>query len=308
MNTFGTIPAIFDHAINTPLIPIELTTPRKKPVRILVKMESANPSGSVKDRAAIAMIRDKIETGNLKPETTILDASSGNMAAALALYGAALGVAVTVVCSPSLTAGKRHVITYFGAQLIDNDLGPYTFDCYRKCLDILAKAPAGRYCFMDQLHNPINPAAHQHTTGPEIMRDVPDVRMVVGSLGTGGTMLGVARALRDAGSRAYLVAVCSASGTRFPGVGSFDDGDYRTPFIKTAEEEKVFDTITRIRHDEAMFQLAALRGYGLFCGPQTGAVLAGALRAAELTGIRERIVVISGDAGWKNWDLPRHCV
>jgi cysteine synthase B len=201
-----------------------------------------------------------------------------------------------------LTADKRRMITYFGARLINNDLGPYTFDGYRKCLEILAEAPVGRYCFLDQLHNPANPAAHQYSTGPEIIRQVPDVRMVVGSLGSGGTMLGIARALRQAGSTAYIAAVCSASGTRFPGVGAFDDGDYRTPFINAADEEKAFDVTTRIHHEEAMSQLAVLRHHGLFCGPQTGAVLAGALHVADLTGIHDRIVVVSGDSGWKNWD------
>jgi cysteine synthase len=302
VKTLVKLPAIFDRANNTPLVPIELIAPEGTPVSVLVKLEGTNPSGSVKDRAAIEMIRDKIETGSLTQKTAILDASSGNMASALALYGAALGVAVTVVCNPTLTTDKRRMITYFGARLIENDLGPYTFDGYRKCLEILADAPTDRYCFLDQLHNPANPAAHQHSTGPEIIHQVPDVRMVVGSLGSGGTMLGVARAFRQAGSTAYIAAVCSASGTRFPGVGAFDDGDYHTPFINAAYKEKAFDATMRIHHDEAMFQLTVLRHHGLFCGPQTGAVLAGALHAAELTGIHDRIVVISGDAGWKNWN------
>src|SRR5262249_46846770 len=138
-------------------------------------------SGSVKDRAAVAMIRARLADGSLTPDSVLLDASSGNMACALALFGRSLGVAVEVVCNSNLTADKRRFIEYFGGRVIDNDLGPYTYDGYRKCLALVAADASGRYCFLDQLHCWDNPRAHEESTGPEILVARPGCRLVVGS-------------------------------------------------------------------------------------------------------------------------------
>jgi hypothetical protein len=99
-----------------------------------------------------------------------------------------------------------------------------------------------------------------------------------------------------------VAAVCSSSGSRFPGVGAFDDGDYVTPFLQVARETKAFDFTVRTDSAEVMRQLARLSGLGMFCGPQTGAVISAALRLADEIGLDDGIVIISGDAGWKNWN------
>jgi [CysO sulfur-carrier protein]-thiocarboxylate-dependent cysteine synthase len=296
------LPAVFSLVGNTPTLPIEFTTPGGRRARLHLKLEGANPSGSVKDRAAVAMIRGRIDVGDLRPGGTLLDASSGNMACALAMFGRALGVGVTVVCNDSLTADKRRFIAHFGGRLIDNDFGPYTFDGNRKCRALLKEPGGDRYCFLDQLHNWDNPRAHETGTGPEILRDVPGVRLIVGSLGSGGTMAGVARAVRNASADVLVAAVHSASGSRFPGVGAFDDGDYVTPFLEEARKTEAFDFTIRTAAADVMRQLAVLSGYGMFCGPQTGAVTLGALRLADEIGLDDGIAVISGDAGWKNWN------
>ncbi len=286
---------------NTPLCTVSMLSPNGRAVTIDVKLEGTNPSGSVKDRAAIALIRARIDDGSLRPGSTLLDASSGNMGSAIALFGRALGFAVEVVCNTSITADKKRFIEYFGGRVVDNDLGPYTYDGYRKCLAMVAADTTGRYCFLDQLHSWENPGAHEHGTGPEILRARPSCRLVVGSLGSGGTMVGVARALRQADHPALVAGVSSASGSRLPGVGAFADGDYATPFIRAAEDERLFAFTPQVTRVEALACQAELASRGVFCGPQTGAVVVAALRLADELDLGGDIVVISGDAGWKNW-------
>jgi cysteine synthase len=296
------LPAIFSLVGNTPLLPVDLVTPQRHRSRLHVKLEGTNPSGSVKDRAAALMIRSQIDSGTLLPGYTLLDASSGNFACAVAMFGRALGIDVTVVCNETLTEDKRRFVGYFGGQVVANDFGSYTYDGNRKCRAMLEQPDGRTYCFLDQLHNWDNPLAHEIGTGPEILRDLPGCRLVVGSLGSGGTMLGVSRAIKRARPDVLVAAVCSSSGSRFPGVGAFDDGDYVTPFLQVARETKAFDFTVRTDSAEVMRQLARLSGLGMFCGPQTGAVISAALRLADEIGLDDGIVIISGDAGWKNWN------
>lgn len=295
-------PAIFGLVGDTPLAPLRLRTPRGGHTVVHLKLEGSNPTGSVKDRAARAMLCDAVESGRLQPGMVLLDASSGNMACSLSAMGAALGHEVAVVCNGSLTTGKRRFIEHFGARLIANDYGPYTYDGYRKCLDLL-EARGERFFFLDQLHNWCNPQAHQSGTGPEILHDLPDVRMIVGSIGSGGTMLGVSRAVRSVAEGVRIIAVVSAPGSRLPGVGVFDDGDYRTPFVEAATVERAFDATIPVTVRNALRTLSETVRNGLSCGPQTGAVLHAALLAADEYAVDDGIVVLSGDAGWKNWDL-----
>jgi [CysO sulfur-carrier protein]-thiocarboxylate-dependent cysteine synthase len=290
------LPGPFAAIGNTPLVPVRLGE-----VRLLLKLEGLNPSGSVKDRAAASMLRHKILTRELRPGQVLLDASSGNMAGALACCGRALGLDVHVVCNATITADKRRFIEYFGATLIENDFGPYTYDGYRKCRELVAR-DGDSYCFLDQLHNPLNPYAHEQGTGPEILRDLPSVRLIIGSLGSGGTMLGIGRAVRAAGHGALVAAVASAPGNRMAGVGAFADGDYRTPFIAEAEREGLFAETCLVTVETALRWQRAVLAQGIFCGAQTGAVVAAAMDLASRYGLRDGVVAVSGDAGWKSWN------
>ncbi|MBO2451703.1 pyridoxal-phosphate dependent enzyme [Actinomadura barringtoniae] len=269
-------------------------------IRIWLKLEGQNPTGSVKDRAAVAMLRGRIRSGELHPESIILDASNGNMASALACYGRALGLETHIVCTAP-TATERQMIDLFGATLIENDLGPHLHDGHRKCLELVNRRDQP-YCYLDQLHNPNNPRAHETETGPEILRGLPGVRLIVGSLGTGGTMLGVGRAVRRL--RVMVAAVTAAPGSRMPGLGSFADGDRVSPFITQAEEERLFSACEQVTTHEATHWQRALVDHGLSCGLQTGAVVAAALTLAHKHNLRDGTVVISGDAGWKTWPTP----
>lgn len=283
---------------NTPHVLIR--SPESGSASIYAKLEGYNPTGSIKDRACLSMIHGKIKEGALRPGMTLLDASSGNMACAIAFYGGMMGYRSLVVANSKLTPDKRKFIEYCGAELLL--VGDFTIDGNRYCADRAERAEPGRFCFLDQLHNPANPQAHYETTGPEILADFPNVSMVVGSLGSGGALAGTARFLKEKRPATKVVAVEAASGTKIPGTGSFDDGDYVTPFIQSARDGGLFDHTLKITEQEAVRRTLLLKEQGIFCGLQTGGVLHAALTAVEQFGVEGDVVILSGDTGWKNMD------
>ncbi len=286
---------------NTPAV--HYKTSESGEARIFIKIEGQNPTGSVKDRACVYNIRGAIQEGKLKPGDTILDASSGNMACSLAYFGAILGYKVEVVCSSKLTEDKAAFIRYFGAQLHMH--GDFTIQGNRYCSDVLTLKQPGKYSFLDQLHNWNNPKAHFETTGPEIMSEFPKLAAVVGSLGSGGTLNGVARYIKQNNPAIKIVSVESESGTKIPGTGSFLDGDYITPFIQQLQDEKLVDKKIRIDLDAAIRRIGAMKTQGFFCGLQTGGVVEAAIRFISEHNISGDVIVISGDSGWKNMDKLR---
>lgn len=264
-----------------------------------VKLESYNPTGSIKDRAGVRLVVEAERSGRLLPGMTLLDASSGNMGCAIAYFGRLLGFPARVIASSKLTDDKLRFMRYFGAEV--ELVGDFTIEGNRHCRR-LAEAEPGRYCFLDQLHSSTNPQAHYESTGPEILADFPEVALLVGSLGSGGSLLGTARFLKERRPGLRVVAVEAAAGTRLPGTGSFDEGDYVTPFIRSGYDEGTFDEVEKIDHDAAVAMTKRLREQGIFAGLQTGGVCHAAATAASRLGIRGDVVVLSGDSGWKNMD------
>lgn len=279
---------------------VRFTTDETPDAAIWVKLEGYNPSGSVKDRACIYNIRDATAAGDLRPGMTLLDASSGNMACALAYYGRILGHSVEVVCNSKLTSDKAAFIRYFGGDL--TVFGEFTVEGNLHCREVIYRQDPEKYCFLDQLHNWANPRAHEETTGPEILQDFPDLTAVVGSLGSGGTMLGVARHIKARRPQTKVITVEAASGTKIPGTGAFIEGDYVTPFIKEGRDQKLFDIQHAISLDAAMKRTRQLRDQGLFCGYQTGGVIEATIAMIREHGLSGDIVAISGDSGWKNME------
>ena len=279
---------------------LRVHAPEAPRARFHVKLEGGNPTGSVKDRAGLRMIREAQAAGALRPGVTLLDASSGNMACALAYFGRLLGHPTRVVVSSKLTEDKRAFLRFYGAEIVQ--VGDFTVEGNRWCRELVEREGGERFHFFDQLHNWANPAAHHDGTGPEIVEDFPGVEMVVGSLGSGGTLYGTGAFLKERRPGARVVAVESAPGTRIPGTGSFSDGDYVTPFIRKGREDGVFDLTVRITHDDAVRRTLQLRDQGVFCGLQTGGVFHAALEAARELDVRGDVVFVSGDSGWKNVD------
>jgi [CysO sulfur-carrier protein]-thiocarboxylate-dependent cysteine synthase len=272
------------------------------PVRLLVKLEGYNPTGSVKDRACVAMLWSMLSDPNWHPSKVVLDASSGSMGCSIAYFGRSMGAEVHIVASSKLTPEKRFFIEYFGADI--EVAGTFTVDGNNYCRQLVENNPDGWY-FLDQLHNPANPVAHMIGTGPEILTQVPDVSAVIGTIGSGGTLLGVGRCLKKVKSEIKIIAVEASSGTRLPGTAALVDGDYRTPFIEEGFAEKVFDWSLQVSESEAVQMARMLTPFGLFGGLQTCAVVAAAERAVVDYGLTGDVVVISGDTAWKNVDALR---
>lgn len=283
----------------TPLI--EYKTDEVKGVRILVKLESYNPTGSIKDRACIYNMNDAISSGKLTKDKIILDASSGNMACALAYYGSILGYKVKVVCNSKLTQDKRQFIQYFGADL--EVFGDLTIEGNTLCRQWAEDKVGGdRFCFLDQLHNQANPRAAYETLGPEIHQEVPDVEAVIGSMGSGGSMCGTARYFREFKKSTKIITSQAAPGTKIPGTGAFADGDYITPFVKELMETPLYDDTFSVNQAQAEKRTKQLASQGIFVGFQGGGVLHATVEAIRKFKIEGNVVMIIGDSGWKNMD------
>lgn len=266
---------------------------------LYVKLEGCNPTGSIKDRAGARLVLNAQQSGSLRPGMTLLDASSGNLGCAIAFFGRLLGYKTRIVSSSKLTDDKRGFMQYYGAEI--EQVGDFTIEGNRYCRELAAAEPE-LYFFLDQLHSWINPQTHYETTGPEILADFPDVSLVVGSLGSGGSLFGTAKFLKERRPGLQVVAVQAAVGTRLPGTGSFDEGDYVTPFIQRGYDEKVFDHILKIDYASAVEMTRKLRDQGVFAGLQTGGVCHAAATATQGLGIRGDVVALSGDSGWKNME------
>jgi cysteine synthase len=264
-----------------------------------LKLEGYNPTGSIKDRACTFMLRAMREEGKLLPGMTLLDASSGNFACALAFYGKMAGYRSAVAVSSKLTAAKREFLLYLGATI--HPVGDFTIQGNDFCRSLAEHHP-DEYCFLDQLHNWNNPRAHLESTGPEILAAFPDVGMVVGSLGSGGTMMGVSQFLKATAPHVSIVVVECAPGNRIPGTGSFQEGDWITPFIRKGYDEAYFDACVRVTEADAAHSTRFLLQQGFFCGLQTGGVVHAAVSYTASHRIEGSVVILSGDTGWKNLD------
>ena len=277
---------------------VRVQCPEINAVRLYAKLEGCNPTGSVKDRACLSLIRSLADEGKLQSSKTLLDASSGNMACAVAFYGRVMGFASTVVVNSKLTVDKRNFLEYFGAEIIQ--VGDFTIEGNRYCREVLVPKQPDKFLFLDQLHNWANPRAYYETIGPEILADFPNVKAVVGSLGSGGTMTGTGKYFKEHRPDVKVIAVQAARGTKIPGTGAFEDGDYITPFIQQSIDNNVFDYVVKVSEREAIQRALQLRDQGLFCGLQTGGVMHAAAVATRHFGLEGDVVILSGDTGWKN--------
>ncbi|PCJ25995.1 MAG: hypothetical protein COA97_06710 [Flavobacteriales bacterium] len=291
--------SIQDMMGNTPLI--RFKSEEIPDANIYIKLESLNPTGSIKDRASLYNIMGAIEDGSLTKEKTILDASSGNMACALAFYGRVLGYKVKVICNTKLTEDKKQFIEYFGAEL--DVIGEITYEGNQYCKE-LASSEEGqkKYCFLDQLHNPNNPKASYETLGPEIIKQMPDVSAIVGSMGSGGSMCGTSRFFKENNPEVKIFTSQAASGTKIPGTGAFIDGDYQTPFIKELINNNLYDDTFSITIEEAMFRTKQMASQGIFAGFQAGGVVEAAIQGIKKHNVTGNVVAVIGDSGWKNMD------
>lgn len=277
---------------NTPLVEMPNLSPSPS-VRLFAKLESQNPTGSVKDRIAREMIERAEAEGTLQPGMTVLESTSGNTGIALAMVGQVKGYRVRVVMPENLTPERVDLLHLYGAEIIysPGDLG--SNGAVRMAQQIVADEP-GRYFYPYQYGNPDNPGAHYRTTGPEILADLPEIDIFVAGLGTGGTLMGVGRYLKEQKPGVQLIAAEPLPGELVQGLRSLEDG-----FVPPILDTSLLDRRILVSNGDSVRGVRLLSAReGIFAGVSSGANLHVALRIAREVE-RANIVVLICDGGWK---------
>jgi cysteine synthase B len=275
---------------NTPLVELRRISP-KPSVRILAKLEGNNPTGSLKDRIAKYMVDAAERSGALTRDKVILEPTSGNTGIALAMVARLKGYKVKVVVPDNVTVERRQLLELFGAEIVYSD-GAQGTNGSIKLAQQLAADP--RYYMPYQYGNPANPQAHYDTTAAEIIRDCPEVDVLVAGLGTGGTLMGCARRLKEYNAKIRVVAVEPHPGDLVQGLRSLEEG-----FIPPILDTSLLDGKIIV---DSRCACAATKDLttkeGIFAGLSSGAVIHCAIRVAHRMD-QGTIVCVLCDGGWK---------
>jgi cysteine synthase len=287
--------SVLDLIGNTPLVDVSRLSPNPR-VRLLAKLESQNPFGSVKDRIAKAMIEDAEKNGRLVPGQTIIEPSSGNTGIALAAIAQIKGYPIKILMPTSVSIERRQMLEIFGAEIILTPGEEGSNGAVARAIEMAKANP--EWCFLYQYANDANPRAHYENTGPEILRDCPEVTHFVAGLGTSGTLMGTGRFLKEHKSDVKIVAVEPPLGERVEGLRNLDEG-YIPPLFDNWHGFDILDRKRVVRPRESIeWTRRIVRECGIFAGISTGAALAGAAKVASE--IEEgTIVFIVCDGGWK---------
>lgn len=276
---------------NTPMVELRRLAPPGG-ARVFAKLEGANPSGSVKDRIARAMVEEGLASGRLRPGQTILEPSSGNTGISLAMVGRLLGHPVRIVLPDNTTPEREQMLRLYGAEIVHSPGVEGSNGAIRLAERLAAQDPT---LFMPyQYGNQANPRAHEETTGPEVLAQVPDIDVFVAGLGTGGTLTGVGRFLKRERPGVRIVAAEPLPGEGVQGLRSLDEG-----FVPPVLDAGVLDDKFLVTNRDAVIGVRRLLSdEGIFAGLSCGAAVAVALRVArEMTS--GSVVVLLADAGWK---------
>lgn len=277
--------SVIDSIGNTPLI--ELKNLNSIPhVRLMAKLEGSNPGGSVKDRAALYMVKKAIESGHLKPGKTILEPTSGNTGIALAMIGATLGYKVKLTMPECVSMERRRTIEAFGAE-IELTAGYHSTDgAIIRAHQVIEENP-DQYFMPNQFDNENNVLAHYETTGPEIFSQTKgEVDVFVAGMGTTGTLMGVSKYLRERKPSVKIVGVEPTENHSIQGLKNMHESIVPRIFRAVALDEEI--TITDDEAFETTRVLATREG--LFVGMSSGAAVAGALKFAK--GLKSGTVVV----------------
>jgi [CysO sulfur-carrier protein]-thiocarboxylate-dependent cysteine synthase len=294
------VSSVVDLIGETPIVDVSELSPTPG-VRLFAKLESQNPAGSVKDRIALAMINAAEASGDLIQGKTVIEPSSGNTGIALALICRTRGYHLKVVLPENVTAERRQMLEAYGAEIIPSPGEEGSNGAVRRAKDLAAANPD--WIFLYQYGNDANPNAHFQTTGPEILRDVPDITHFVAGLGTSGTLMGVGTFLKQNKPDVKLYAVEPPSGERVEGLRSLDDG-YVPPIFEKWGGLDLLDGKRIVRPAESLAWTRRLvTETGIFAGISSGAALAGAVKVAERHDVAAdgpaNIVFVVCDGGWK---------
>jgi cysteine synthase B len=284
-------PSLLDTIGNTPLV--ELTRLSPKPgVRLFAKLEGQNPTGSVKDRIAKYMIEQAERSGELTPDRTVLEPTSGNTGIALGLVCRIKGYRLKVVMPESVSEERTQLLRAFGAEIVYSEGIKGTNGSIIVAQEMAGEDPS--YFMPYQYGNEANPRAHYETTGPEILRDLPDIDVFIAGLGTGGTLTGTGHYLKEHKPDVKIVACVPHPGDLVQGLRSLEEG-----FIPPVLDESVLDGKIVVDSPTSFAATKQLtQEEGIFAGISSGAVLRTAQRVAERLD-RGNIVLLLADGGWK---------
>ncbi|WP_419945518.1 PLP-dependent cysteine synthase family protein [Candidatus Poriferisodalis sp.] len=278
----------------TPTLDVSRLSPNPS-VALYAKLEGHNPTGSVKDRVALAMLDRAEADGALAPGSVIIEPSSGNTGIALAMLGQRRGYRVKIVLPGNVTAERRKMLEIYGAEIISSPAEQGSNGAVRMALELADTNPD--WTMLYQYGNEANPEVHYRTTGPEIVADVPDVTHFVAGLGTSGTLLGAGRYLKEQVPGVQVWAVEPPAGEQVEGLRSLDEG-YVPPIFESWGGADLLDRKMIVRPRESIDATRMLAAEGVFSGISGGAALAGARKAAVGIGSGVIVFVVS-DHGWK---------
>lgn len=291
---------VIDLIGNTPLIKLS-RLPRENDAEVWVKLEGRNPGGSVKDRAALAMIEDAEKRGKLKPGMKIVEPTSGNTGIGLALVAAVKGYHVVLTMPESMSVERRRLLEAYGAELVLTPAEKGMRGAIARA-DELILASGRQYFKPDQFGNPANPEAHRRTTAKEILKQMgaKKIDAFVAGVGTGGTITGVGEVLRKKFRKLHVVAVEPAGSPVLSGgkPGPHPIQGIGAGFVPAILNTKVYDEVIQVENDAAADTARRLvREEGLLTGISSGAACWAALQVAARLGKGKRVVTILPDVG-----------
>jgi cysteine synthase A len=288
----------------TPVVRLNRIVPEGA-ATIYVKLESANPGGSVKDRIALSIIEDAEARGALKPGQVILEATSGNTGIGLAFVAATKGYAITLVMPDTMTLERRSLLKAYGAELLLTPGSGGMKAAVEKAEELARTDP--KYFLAQQFDNPANPAAHRRTTALEILEQVPELDAFVGGIGTGGTVTGVGEILAQKKPGTLVVAVepetsplltkGTAGPNKIQGIGA--------NFVPSVLNREAYQRVEDVSYEDAVAVARLLtRKEGLFSGISTGAIVHAAIKVAVELGAGKTVVAVLCDTGERYLSHP----
>ena len=281
----------------TPVVRLNRIVP-KGSAKVYVKLESANPGGSVKDRIALSMIQDAEERGVLKPGNTLLEATSGNTGIGLAFVAATKGYPITLVMPDTMTQERRALLKAYGATLVLTPGSGGMKAAVDKAQELADADP--KFFLVRQFDNPANPAVHRRTTALEILEQVPELDAFVAGVGTGGTVTGVGEVLAEKKPGTLVIAVEPETS---PLLSTGQVGPHKIQgigpnFVPSILNRKAFQRVRPVGYDDAIAIARRLaREEGLLTGISTGAIVFAALEVAKELGEGKTVVAVLCDTG-----------
>src|SRR5919197_2809821 len=276
---------------NTPLVGLPKLS-SSPGVRLWAKLESHNPTGSVKDRIARAMVDDAEKSGRLAPGATLIEPSSGNTGIALALIARVRGYNLVVVMPANTSLERRQLLDAYGAEVVLSPAEEGSNGSIRMAERMVGEHPD--WVMLYQYGNAANAQAHYETTGPEIWRDLPEVTHFVAGLGTTGTLMGVGRYLKQRNPAVRVVEAEPEYGDLVYGLRNLDEG-----FVPPIFDPALLDRRVKVGSRDALRRTRELAATeGIFAGISTGAILHVALRVADVLPAGD-VVILAPDGGWK---------